>query len=197
MEDLPADAAEEVVALQHRVGVPPPPRLITATEVAAVLNLDPFCSRFHIYRKKAEPRKGLRPAPPTEAMIWGRRYEPRALEMYAASRGAHLLHPGMVVHETVPYLGGIPDAVTSDGTLVEVKCPMRRRILAEVPPYYVPQLQVLMEILGLERAHFVQFHPDSPGLTVVEVPRDRAWFERSLPVLQRFWDDATGNKMFV
>ena len=51
-----------------------------------------------------------------------------------------------------------------------------------------------MEVFDLEVAHFVQYKPDGgefdpPILDVVVVHRDRMWFEKNLPLFQKFITD--------
>ncbi len=54
------------------------------------------------------------------------------------------------------------------------------------------QLQILMEILHLESAAFIQYRPESEWagteFQLTEVPRDRAWFAASLPSMRTFWE---------
>lgn len=58
----------------------------------------------------------------------------------------------------------------------------------------MPQLQLSLEVFDLEEAHFVQYKPDGgefdPAiLDVVVVKRDRMWFEKNLPLFQKFISD--------
>ena len=58
----------------------------------------------------------------------------------------------------------------------------------------MPQLQLSMEVFDLDIAHFVQYKPDGgefdpPILDVVVVERDRMWFEKNLPLFQKFLTD--------
>ena len=51
-----------------------------------------------------------------------------------------------------------------------------------------------MEVFDLDVAHFVQYKPDGgefdpPILDVVVVQRDRMWFEKNLPLFQKFLTD--------
>ena len=51
-----------------------------------------------------------------------------------------------------------------------------------------------MEVFDLELCHFVQYKPDGgqfdpPILDVVIVKRDRMWFEKNLPLFQKFITD--------
>ena len=70
------------------------------------------------------------------------------------------------------------------------RSPISRAITEEVPAHYVPQLQVLMEVLDLRAAHFVQYRPEGPfsgqEFAVTEVPRDRGWFAAALPIMRSF-----------
>lgn len=58
----------------------------------------------------------------------------------------------------------------------------------------MPQLLLSMEVFDLDVAHFVQYKPDGgefdpPILDVVVVHRDRMWFEKNLPLFQKFITD--------
>jgi hypothetical protein len=91
------------------------------------------------------------------------------------------------------WLGGSPDGITESGKLLEIKCPLRRKITDEVPEHYMPQLQLLMEILNLEECDFIQYKPEeitwpNPAeFMVTHVTRSREWFQEQLPVMDAFW----------
>ena len=58
----------------------------------------------------------------------------------------------------------------------------------------MPQLQLSMEVFNLETSHFVQYKPDGgefdpPILEMIEVKRDRIWFDKNLPLFQQFISD--------
>ena len=58
----------------------------------------------------------------------------------------------------------------------------------------MPQLQFSLEVFDLDVAHFVQYKPDGgpfdpPILDVVVVHRDKMWFEKNLPLFQKFITD--------
>jgi hypothetical protein len=96
-------------------------------------------------------------------------------------------------HPEYSWLGGSPDGITESGKLVEIKCPLKRKITPEVPVYYMPQLQLLMEILDLDEAVFIQYKPSDITwpkpfeFVVTEVKRDREWFKTQLPIMDAFW----------
>ena len=64
---------------------------------------------------------------------------------------------------------------------------------AQVPVHYMPQLQLLMEILNLESCDFIQYKPEEitwpkpVEFVVTHVKRDREWFAEKLPIMEAFW----------
>lgn len=92
---------------------------ITATEIAAVLGLSPWASRFSLWHKKA----GM-PTPPFEsnpAMKWGVRLEDDIAEEFAELHTEHPLLPtGTWRHRNRPWQRATPDRLYGD-RLVEIK----------------------------------------------------------------------------
>ena len=181
-------------------------KMLTASDVATTLHVNPYQSRTRLLLQK------LVQQPPAFALgdelveklkkpnntgnfmtTYGNAMEDVAARRYEETRGCKSLSFGLFVHPEHEWLGASPDRVTCDGTLVEIKCPVLRTITAEVPVYYYPQIQVLLEVLDLEACDFVQFRPETAWvneeLVVTRVPRDRAWFERELPRMRSFYDD--------
>jgi hypothetical protein len=94
-------------------------------------------------------------------------------------------------------LGASPDGVTEDGLLIEIKCPLTRKIEKKVPSYYLPQVQLQLEITDLEECDFVQYRPGPPEeYVVVRVKRDREWFQRHLPAMRIAWDRIVKGREF-
>lgn len=163
-------------------------QMITASDVAAILGLNPYCSPNQVLGRKlgtSRPRKGN-----VAAMEHGVKYESEAIAEFEARQDRACLFYGLVRHKTIPWLGGSPDAVTTLGELVETKCPLMREIRHEISVYYYPQVQILLEVLDLEHAFFVQYRPEgtwnAKEYDCLEIKRDREWFARALPTLERF-----------
>jgi hypothetical protein len=97
--------------------------------------------------------------------------------------------------------------------LIEIKCPLTRKIEDKVPKHYLPQIQLLLEILDFEDCDFIQYRPackahvptkgpwteaglppvhaevDQPEIFMVtRVKRDREWFAKHLETMQKFWN---------
>ena len=128
---------------------------------------------------------------------WGNIHEDEARKLYEDMYNEKVHELGILPHPEIDFLAGSPDGVTESGRLVEIKCPARRKITDEVPEHYMPQIQLLLEILDLEVCDFVQYRPVEGEFgswpkpyefTVVSVVRERDWFTENLPIMRNFWD---------
>ncbi len=63
-----------------------------------------------------------------EACWWGTRFEPISAALYEYIRNTKLVNLGLLVHETMPWIGASPDGMTEQGELVELKNPYARRV---------------------------------------------------------------------
>jgi putative phage-type endonuclease len=172
--------------------------LLTASDAAAALGIRPYESYKQDPREELMKRKlGLVSSSfGSSAMQHGVDNEDIARRIFCERTGEEVAEYGLVIHPDHPWLGASPDGVTRSGKLVEIKCPVSREVIpGHVPEHYVPQIQVCMEVLDLEETVFIQYKPDTmtwpkPEIfDVTIVPRDRAWFAESLPVLHSFWKE--------
>jgi len=179
--------------------------LITASDAAAALEIPPYpkfnkCPREELMKKKL----GLVPSTFSSIMNHGVVHEDEARQKYMDMTGEIVHEFGLLIHQEYPWLGASPDGVTESGKLVEIKCPVKRAVEpGHVPDHYMPQLQVCMEVCDLESCIFIQYKPDSltwpqPGIfDIVEVPRDRAWFQDNKARLEAFWVEMMERKKSV
>lgn len=166
--------------------------MLTASDAATAIGCNPYETPEGLYVKKVGGRKFGGNA----ATERGTLLEPIARDMYDARYNTKSHEIGLVQHSKHPWLGGSPDGVTECGKLIEIKCPLTRKIEDKVPKHYVAQIQLLMEILELEECDFIQYRPGDTSsvpptaeeFVVTNVKRDRAWFEMYLPVMKEFWD---------
>ena len=109
--------------------------------------------------------------------------------------GKKNLEFGLLVHSDFPWLAASPDGITTDGMCVEIKCPLRRKIVpGEVPHHYFPQIQIQMEVCNIDTTLFIQYKPchmtdGDPYIDIALIQRDREWFARHKPILQQFWEE--------
>ena len=170
-------------------------RMITCSDMAAVLGQSPYNKPIDVFRKKtgqSRPFKG------NYATRRGQELESVALEKYVLKTRKKVWPEdcGLLQHPHWHQIGGSPDGITLDGVVIEIKCPSSRVIIPGVcPEVYEAQVQVLMEIADMEVAHFVQYKPGSlfceEILDITVVERDRGFFARALPILLDFMKDVT------
>ena len=159
--------------------------MLTASDLASAIGDNPYEKPSDLLLKKCGAVKWGGNA----ATAHGTLLEPIARDLYDARYGRKSHEIGLVQHPVHKWLGGSPDGVTEDGRLIEIKCPLTRKITPAVPKYYLPQIQLLLEVLDLEACDFIQYRPGPPEeFEVTEVIRDRAWFARILPIAKAFWD---------
>lgn len=167
---------------------------LTSSDVAAVLGVNPWATGLSVLQKKINPAHRFKGNAATRHGVIN---EDRALKLYEAREGRKVIAFGLIFHpwKTYKWLGGSPDGITTDGRLLEIKCPYRRDIGdGEVPDYYIPQIQVMMAVTGLPVCDFVQYVPASPPCfpdpiyTCVQVPRSNDWFKAKVPIMRNFWN---------
>jgi putative phage-type endonuclease len=166
-------------------------QMLTASDAATSLGQNKYQTPDDLIRKKCglgEPFLG------NEATAHGTRLEPIACEMFEQKYNLKVFELGLIPHPDHPWLGGSPDGLTENNCLVEIKCPLRRKIIpGEVPLCYEAQIQICMEIMDVESCYFVQYAPfditfPAPEVfDVTIVPRDREWFKKYIPVMDQFW----------
>ena len=163
--------------------------MLTASDLASAIGDNKYETPDGLIVKKC----GFNKFTGNEATAHGNKYEDEARDIYCEKYNEVSHEIGLFQHPTIPWLGGSPDGITESGKLLEIKCPLRRVITPEVPEHYMPQLQLLMEVLDLEEAIFIQYKPmeitwpKEPEFVVTEVPRDRKWFAEKLPIMDAFW----------
>jgi putative phage-type endonuclease len=171
--------------------------LITASEAAAALGVKPFAGFKGCPREELMQTKLNKPGHFSGmAMSHGTFYESEACEHAMKILGKRQFEFGLLVHPDYPWLAASPDGITADGYCLELKCPMRRKIVpGEVPHHYESQIQIQMEVCDMEETIFAQYKPahmcdgDEPYMDITIVKRDREWFARNLPILKLFHDE--------
>ena len=178
-----AQKSEEWLALRGN--------MLTASDAATAIGKNKYETPDDLLRKKCGVGERFMG---NEATRHGEKYEDEARILYEERHGEVVHEIGLCPHPEHNWLGGSPEGVSESGKLVEIKCPMSRKIEACVPEHYMPQLQLCMEILDLEEADFIQYKPAEfnwprpEEFVVVNVKRDREWWKTYFPVMKEFWD---------
>lgn len=99
---------------------------------------------------------------------WGIRFEPVVKTILEERWGAKILDAGRLLHPTDPLLAASPDGLIHDaaddrrvGRLLEIKCPVTREITGAIPFEYWSQMQIQMEVTGVDECEYVEVKLDS------------------------------------
>jgi putative phage-type endonuclease len=126
------------------------------SEIAAVMGLSPFESRFSLWHRKAGR---LGPVAQNDEMYWGTVLEPVVAAEFGRRHPELVLTPsGMWRHHERTYQLGQPDRLLGDGDLLEVKTARYdddwgTEGTDEIPVYYRAQVQWYLDCLGARRCH--------------------------------------------
>ena len=164
--------------------------MLTASDTAAAIGDNPYCSPLGLVARKV----GVESFNGNACTAHGNNLEDAARDIYCERIGEVAHEIGLMPHPTIQWLGGSPDGITETGRLLEIKCPLKRKIGdGKCPKYYLAQVQLLMEILDLEVCDFIQYKPPEltggeMEFTVQTIPRDRTWFNEKLPLMWSWWN---------
>ena len=165
--------------------------MITASDVASAIGENHYESPDAFVKKKVLKTVWAGNA----ATAHGTLLEPFVRDLYDARTGRKSHEIGVVRHREHHWLGGSADGITEDGLLIEIKCPLTRKIEAKVPKHYLPQIQLLLEVTDLDECDFIQYRPANAEsvppkpeeFVVVRVQRDRGWFQKHFPAMEAAW----------
>lgn len=132
--------------------------LLTASDLAQALDKGKFGNRNDLLAKKANIGQtgGFNSTIP--ALKWGIMYEPVAQKCYQKMHdNIHIYEFGLIQHPKFPIFGASPDGITSLGTMLEIKCPHKRKIIpGEVMEQYFLQIQGQLEVCDLEECDYFE-----------------------------------------
>lgn len=149
-----------------------------------------------------------------QAINHGNKYEREAIHMYSLVTGRNVsLVNTLFYHKEYKWLTGAVDGIVDLGNnnkaILEVKCPYVKQFPNPnqkdwgIDDFYWSQVQIYMEILGIDKTHFVEYYRKEPALAEEEtcgqsyllrwknIKRDRAWFRDNLPVIERYYKEIT------
>lgn len=174
---------------------------VTGSAVGAILGLSPFMTRADVMRNMVRDSLGA----PSEfsgniATEYGTANEVGAIIEFQMETGLKVKPATFVVFDD--WLGASPDGFTSDGGLIEVKCPFGKRKdvdpvfkRPDEQPHYLAQMQVQMFVTKTKHCHFYQWSPH--GTQLDHIAFDQPWIDDNLPRLRQFhaeyMDDLANN----
>lgn len=108
---------------------------------------------------------------------WGVRFEPVVKQVLERRWGVRIAESGRLLHPTDPNLAASPDGLILEATdsarigrLLEIKCPISRPIGNGVPFDYWCQMQIQMEVTGIDECDYVEVKLQSIQKHETELP---------------------------
>lgn len=164
---------------------------VTGSIVGAILGLSPYMKRSDAMRLMVREALGAeREFQGNIATDYGAYNEPGALIEFQMESGLKCKPAPFLIYED--WLGASPDGFTSDGGLVEIKCPFGKRkeenpvfLSIEEQPHYYAQMQVQMFVARQPHCWFYQWSVMGTP-PPCKVPYDPDWINENLPALKQF-----------
>ena len=139
---------------------------------------------------------------PIAACDYGIEQEQHAARVFTQVTGIELVEEdvGLLVHPREEFIGATPDRLAKYfPVIIEIKCPFRAMIKHAPPQYYIPQVQLQLEVCDLDICFFVQYRPSDfinvGAIDITVVERDRDWFAKWLPEFRSFWDEVLQTRL--
>ena len=127
--------------------------MITSSDWGSVTGDNKYKSYNDLLLSKCGQAKPFWAGP---AIKWGVKYEEVANMIYMYRNNCTVLEFGCIQHHTHDWLGASPDGISTDGVMLEIKCPMSRQITGIPPAYYWVQVQGQLEVCELDRCDFLE-----------------------------------------
>ena len=89
--------------------------------------------------------------------LHGKKFEEIATRLYRIKLKTDVIEFGLLPHSRLGWLSASPDGITTDGVMVEIKCPYSRKISeGNIPIHYWCQIQIQLETADLEQCDFLE-----------------------------------------
>lgn len=168
---------------------------LTASNVAAVLGMNPYCSVKTILDKYTRP---FVPAPDNYFTKKGKNMEPIIAQKFVRATQIPCIHnQGLVTHNVYKFLAATFDLVTHTGIPVEIKCLVKRAPKTDtvMPKMYWVQCQIQMQVTEAPYCYYVEYKErtsDCPEyFNILVLNRDDDWFYQIVEYLEAFWKTVT------
>lgn len=174
---------------------------ITGSRIGTILGLSPWQKPSDIIRQMVREHHGAEPEfTGNVATDYGKAHESQA--MLAFMRVTGLMVEKCGFFEYGDRMGASPDGLTSDGGVLELKCPYGLRKGGEFKPlseqpHYAAQVQLEMLAAGRNHAYFAQYRPPvgdplsfdymPEDINIERVDLDQDWIDSVWPLVSEFY----------
>ena len=129
--------------------------MLSASDWGTILGVNSYANPNSVLLKKCG-EESFFPKAALDAMAWGNKYEDVAISIYEHRNNKKIKEFGCIRHPFIDFLGASPDGITEEGVMLEIKCPVSRKITGIPPKYYWCQVQGQLEVCELDRCDFLE-----------------------------------------
>ena len=129
--------------------------MLSASDWGTILGVNSYANANSVLLKKCGEESYF-PKVAMDAMACGNKYEDVAISIYEYRNNKKIIEFGCIRHPSIHHLGASPDGITEDGVMLEIKCPVSRKITGIPPKYYWCQVQGQLEVCELDRCDFLE-----------------------------------------
>lgn len=90
--------------------------------------------------------------------LHGQKYEQVVSDIYSQLHKVDVLEFGLLLHPNYSFLGASPDGITTEGIMIEIKCPPCRQVKPFPPLHYFHQMLMQLECTNLKECHYIDAH---------------------------------------
>jgi len=131
---------------------------------------NPYSSTRELIEKKCNLGK---PFTGNVYTLHGQKYEQVVSNIYSQLNQVDVLEFGLLVHPEYKFIGASPDGITTEGVMIEIKCPSSRKVQPYPPLNYFQQMLLQLECTKLKEcdyidAHFIEYIDESTWLRDAE-----------------------------
>jgi putative phage-type endonuclease len=149
-----SEAASTLALTQHEIDLRDQGIIDLPPEKKVGQVIPAYNTYAELMRKKCAPASS-EGSPGSVEMEWGVAYEHIVTELHQAFSGTDIHAFNLIPHPTIPFLAASPDGVSSDGRMVEIKCPYSRMPSGKPKIQYWIQMQLQMECCDMEVCDFL------------------------------------------
>jgi hypothetical protein len=141
--------------------------VLTASQFSNILGTPRGVSVLALQKATPDPENGRSDQACStismSAFDWGIRFEPVVKQILTTLWNCEIAEVGRFIHPVNTRLAASPDGIIMNaadpnrvGRLLEIKCPVRREINGKIPFDYWCQMQIQMEVTGIDECDYVE-----------------------------------------
>lgn len=130
--------------------------MISASDFAQALGFGKFGTSNQLIQKKCDPPNEAAFSLSNQFFKWGNMFESVAIDIYSHMNSVTVHSFGLLKHPKHNFLGASPDGISDLGIMVEIKCPLKRKITGDIPTQYYYQIQGQLDVCNLTECDYFE-----------------------------------------